>query len=72
MVQLLTANGIHGGLGKVVLSAVEEVQKKELEANLSKLKMVDWIPLQCKYIQNQQDGLEYTVFTKSCLNIQFF
>ena len=42
----LTANGLHGDLGKVVPSAVEEVQKKELEANLSKLKMVDWIVLE--------------------------
>ena len=41
----LTANGLHGDLGKVVLSAVEEVQKKEFEAK-SKLKMVDWIVLE--------------------------
>ena len=42
----LTANGLHGGLGKVVLSAVEEVQEREPEQNLLQLKKVEWIVLE--------------------------
>ena len=64
MVQKSTVYGLHGVLGKVVLSAVEEVKEKTLEPNLFKSKTAENVLMEipeskAATLSNAQVSLSY-------------